>query len=539
MDSELLQRFASEIADFMGPNSSEDARTVQKGLMLYRQGLVTQLAFNQDMVTATVQDVTPVKVSLDLSFFSMSKCSCPSDEWCRHKMAVFFAAYSRIGSVADWVEAWREPMKEKQAAASWGVQAAKDLIKANGVLKPDYGRWVHSFEVSFDTLLHSKKSTTPYVVEELFKIYERQIRAAAPLEKEWRLLYEMVGTVISFKKLAMLSEQSGHSEELTKRTYGQVFDQLLDDADELVEKIGMQSMPFDFDEFILKLKDDTFGLLTCVQGLEFERIYLYRLLWTGLFKKKEWREEEVLKIKERMKELQDWENPGPLMIAGIHLHFLLQKDDSALRSIHSCGDEFVTPYMIHWIDFLSGQKAWKRVGPVIELFLGKIKRYLDQLDGYRSCASFTRTAIRAIAPFCGENDRFDLFEKALAQTLPYSFSDYEYVLFERGMYDKWCEVQAFIGLNFYDIPKERVKVIEKEKPELLLALLHQSAQREIDAKNRSSYKMAVRHLKKLRTIYKKVKRVDDWEYFFETLLERTKRLRAFHEECKRSKLIES
>jgi uncharacterized Zn finger protein len=71
-----------------------------------------------------------------------------------------------------------------------------------------------------------------------------------------------------------------------------------------------------------------------------------------------------------------------------------------------------------------------------------------------------------------------------------------------------------------------------------LGMLHQSALNEINQKNRSSYKAAVRHLKKLRTLYKKTKRVDDWQYFLDSLMEKTKRLRAFHEECKRSKLIE-
>jgi uncharacterized Zn finger protein len=60
----------------------------------------------------------------------------------------------------------------------------------------------------------------------------------------------------------------------------------------------------------------------------------------------------------------------------------------------------------------------------------------------------------------------------------------------------------------------------------------------VDMKNRSSYKQAARVLKKLRTVYKKLKRVPEWEVFFERLLVRTKRLRAFHEECTRSKLIE-
>ncbi|MCM2535765.1 SWIM zinc finger family protein [Neobacillus pocheonensis] len=538
MESIELQHLSNEVRELLHPHDAEDAKLVQKGLMLYRQGTVGQLHFGEDLVTATVQDVTPVKVQLDLTFLSMSECSCPYEGLCRHQMAVFFTAYAKIGSVAEWVEEWREPMKEKKEFTTWGLQTAKDLIKANGVLKPDYSRWVHSFEVSFDTLLASKKYTSPFIITELFQIYERRIHASAPVEQEWRLLYELVGIVISFKKLAVLSEQSGHTEDMVKRAYLHLFHNMMDDADDLVQKIGIQSLPFDFDEFILKLKDDAFELLTAAKGLELERVYLYRLLWSNLFKKKVWREEEAGKIRERMKLLQDWENPLPLMIAGIHLNFLLHNDEAALKMVGRVGDEVVTPYLIHWIDLFSHQKAWKRVSPVIELFLQKLKAYLEELGGYHSCSSFTKTALKAIAPFCVENGRTDLFERALLKTLPYSFADYEYMLFERGQYDRWSELQAYVGLNYYDLPKDRVKLIEKEKPEVLLGMLHQLAQREIDQKNRQSYKLAVRHLKKLRTLYKKMKRLDDWEYFFETLLDKTKRLRAFHEECRRSKLIE-
>jgi hypothetical protein len=358
------------------------------------------------------------------------------------------------------------------------------------------------------------------------------------VEQEWRLLYELVGIVVSFKKLAILSEQAGHTEDMVRRAYLHLFHNMMDDAEDLVQKIGIQSLPFDFDEFILKLKDDAFELLTAVRGLELERVYLYRLLWTHLFKKKPWREEEVRKINERLKELHDWENPLPPTIAGIHLNFLLGDDEPGLKMIGHIEDEVITPYLIHWIDLLSHQKAWKRVAPLIDLFLQKIKGYLEELGGYHSCSSFTKTAVKAIAPYCAENGRTDLFERALTQTLPYSFADYEYLLFERGQFERWGELQAYVGLNYYDLPKERLKMVEKEKPEVLLGMLHQLAQREIEQKNRQSYKLAVRHLKKLRTLYKKMKRPDDWEYFFDTLLDKTKRLRAFHEECKRSKLIE-
>ncbi len=536
--NERIELLAEEIKDLLHPHDADDVKLVQKGLMLYRQGLVKQLQIWNNQITAMVQDVTPCHVKLNFAFLASSQCTCPHEGLCRHQMAVFFAAYAKVGSVADWVAEWREPMKEKNDVATWGLQKAKDLIKANGVMKPDYGRWVESFEVSFDTILNSKKYSSPFIIAELFNIYERRIKASAPVEQEWRLLYEMVGIVVSFKKLAALTEKSGFAEDVVRRAYLSVFHNLIEDADELVLKIGVQSLPFDFDEFILKLKDEVFELLTVSKELEQERVYLYRLLWTNLFKKKEWRDQEIILINDRMKSLQDWENPNPLMVAGIHISFLQQKDELALDLINKIDDKVITPYLLHWVDLLSQTKAWKRVGPLIELFISKLKGYLDFLRTYHTCASFTRSALKAIAPYVSENGKVELYERAMLATLPYSYTEYEFMLFERRQFDKWGDLQAFMGWNFYDLPKERVKVIEKEKPEVLLGMLHQTALNEINQKNRSSYKAAVRHLKKLRTLYKKIKRVDDWQYFLDSLMEKTKRLRAFHEECKRSKLIE-
>ncbi|MEH7180616.1 SWIM zinc finger family protein [Neobacillus vireti] len=536
--NERIELLAEEIKELLHPHATDDVKLVQKGLMLYRQGLVKQLQVWNAQITATVQDVTPCYVKLNFAFLASSQCTCPHEGLCRHQMAVFFAAYSRIGSVADWVAEWREPMKEKSAVTNWGLQAAKDLIKANGVMKPDYRRWVESFEVSFDTILNSKKYSSPFIIAELFNIFERRIKASAPVEQEWRLLYEMVGIVVSFRKLAVLTEDAGFSEESVRRAYLSVFHNLIEDADELVLKIGVQSLPFDFDEFIMQLKDDVFELLTVSTGLEQERIYLYRLLWTNLFKKKEWREQESVRIHERMKSAKEWENLNPLMIAGVHISFLQQKDELALDLIDKIEDSLITPYMLHWIDLLSQTKSWKRVGPVVELFASKLKSYLAFLRTYHSCAAFTRSALKAISPYVLENGKIELYERAMLATLPYSYTEYEFLLFERKQFEKWGDLQAFMGWSYYDLPRERVKVIEKEKPEVLLGMLHQSALQEINQKNRSSYKAAVRHLKKLRTLYKKIKRVDDWQYFLNTLMDKTKRLRAFHEECRRSKLIE-
>ena len=537
---EFVQELADELRELLNPNAPEDARLVQKGLMLYRQGMVSQLQVAESGIQATVQDVAAVKVLLDPQFLGLSECSCPADELCRHQLAVFFAAYAQVGSVGDWVTEWREPVREKKSVVAWGLQKAKDLVKANGLLKPDYGRWVDSFEKSFDALLASKKYTNPFVVPELFGIYRRRLQASAPLEAEWRLLYELVATVVSFRELAVLSEQMGHSEDAVHRSYGHLFESLVDEAEDLLEKIGMQTLPFDFDEFIVGLKDEVFALLAVVPGLVHHRVELYRELWSGLFRKTAWREAELERVLARLRTVTDEENPLPLVLAGIHLNVLLGEDEKALKSLDWIEDEVAVPYMVYWIEYLSGLKVWKRAGRYIDLFLHKLKGYLDSevfVGGFQGRAGVVRTVLRVISPYVSENGRMDVYERAMQCSLPYSYAEYEYFLFERRMYERWGELQALVGMEYQDLPRDRVKVIEKEQPEVLLGMLHQSAQREIDQKNRASYRMAVRHLKKLRTLYKKLKRVDDWEYFLEGLLERTKRLRAFHEECARGKLI--
>ena len=84
-----------------------------------------------------------------------------------------------------------------------------------------------------------------------------------------------------------------------------------------------------------------------------------------------------------------------------------------------------------------------------------------------------------------------------------------------------------------------MKEIQKEQPEVLLPILHLQVVNLIAAKNRSSYREAVRYLKKLRTIYKKAKQVDVWESYIHFISEENKRLRAFQEELKKGKLLDA
>jgi hypothetical protein len=530
---EPLQFASEELKGMLHADEDADVKLVHKGLMLYRQGLVSQLAVQGETISAVVQDVTPANVQLNLSFFSMSECSCPADGFCRHQMSVFLQLLSKAHSVSDWVEEWRRPLKEKQDAKGWGLQKARDLLKTAGAMKPSYDKWIETFEVSFEELFLNKGTTKPYIIPELYSIYIRRLRAGAPTEREWRLLYELIGYIYTFRKLAELSQKLEYEEKVIHRYYGHVFQSIMDDVLERVRTLSGQSLPFAFDEFVEKMKEDSIELIKGDTPLEYERIHMYRLLWSAFFTKKQWRQDESERLR------ANYESSSfPITAGKIHLHFLLREDEEALSLLIDHNPD-LTPYMLYWLDLLNTQKEWKRSALYIDAFIQKLQEYLQLQHDYYACRDFTRMAIKAVSPYCVETGSMDTYERALEETLPYSYNEYEYLLFENKQYEKWGDLQAYIGFDMGMLQNDRIKELEKADPTILLPIYHHGIQMDIGMKNRDHYKAAVRKMKKLRTLYKKLKRADDWSVFLDELLDKHKRLRAFQEECKRGKLIDA
>jgi hypothetical protein len=79
--------------------------------------------------------------------------------------------------------------------------------------------------------------------------------------------------------------------------------------------------------------------------------------------------------------------------------------------------------------------------------------------------------------------------------------------------------------------------VEKEDLHLLLPLYTQAAERYILQKNRSSYRMAVKMISRLQTIYKKLKKLDQWQAYYRHIVNQYSRFRAFQEELAKGKWI--
>lgn len=529
---ELFHAAADSLKSLLWSEREEDAKVVQKGLLLYRQGLVTNVRIDEDLTTAVVQDVTPTEVELDLNFLQISTCTCPAEGFCRHQLAVFFQIYSRIGSVTDWVEDWRTPLQEKKLAQSLGLKKAKDLLKTQGAVKPDYDAWIANFKESFGTIMGNGAYIKPHVVKELFRVYSRKIKAAAPFEHEWKKLYFLIASLHSLHHLFQLPVDMGHSDEEVDRYYVDLFPSMMDEIEDHIKKININAMPFAFDAFIEKLKDDSFFLLNDDFGLQEERITLYITLWTEFFKKQNWREAELVKIDEEWKK----QNTFALHLGRIHQTIMLGDDDRALELIQSI-KHTAGSYMPIWFIYWTERQEWQRMGPFVEHFVTILHDYLRTIRDSYDRMDTAKWAIETLIPYLSKNNKYDLYEKLLVQSLPYSYWIYEDHLFHIGMYERWADLQIFIGYSIDAIPYERIKYLQREEPHVLLPIYHQSIQKHIAMKNRGNYREAVRELKKLRTLYRKLKRQKDWDQFLQLLLEKNKRLRAFQEECERGKLI--
>ena len=126
-----LLPMSQSIQGELDPNQDESKNVVSKGLLLFRQNLVSNVKVRDDEVSAEVQDVTPVTFELNLLFPLLSKCSCPQDKWCRHQMATFFMLYNKVGRVSEWIQNWRS----QSQPATPEAQSLDDLMKKHGALK--------------------------------------------------------------------------------------------------------------------------------------------------------------------------------------------------------------------------------------------------------------------------------------------------------------------------------------------------------------------------------------------------------------------
>jgi hypothetical protein len=368
----------------------------------------------------------------------------------------------------------------------------------------------------------------PYSTEYAAKDVYQTLLKKAPANREWAVLFRMFAAFYSFSALAERLDEAELDDDTAERAGYDVLFHLSDETFDAVKLTG-SAMPFSFEPYIDLIRVDTGRLLSFpYKRFPAARLDLYRLLWDSLLTKMDWRREEL----ERTAPASG--NSTIQTAAHMHQLYLLGEMDKFV-DIAVAGPAELFLYFIHW---LQDAKRSDRFIPLLKAAAALAGDGILFIQDEYSRRLFVRQLLRLI----DEDDLSvrapSLIKELYTALLPFSYASLSYFLIGRGDYAEWIDLQLLVDAELPDLDRAGLKTAIKEAPEETLPLLHHGIAALIAARNRNAYRQAVRFSKRLRTMYKKLKRTDEFDRWLDWLAGDTKRLRAFQEECKKGGLLD-
>lgn len=535
LDSELRKErvlgAGEQIKQLLPPNDGEHSLSViKKGLVLYRQGSVYNVKTTNNSVSAKVQDVTTVQVELDLDFFHLSSCSCPSTPICRHTIATFLYVYANIGRIATFIDYWKEEGNQ--------INILSQMKKASSLLKPEktydehsLSSWITFFDYEYnDWQQKMPSSSTNQLVQSLYHHYYSSIKSKAPKSPEMKQFFHIHAAVTTFMKMLELLNQTKPNDYMLQHIFSPYLFQLLDSVTAAIREMKRYALPFSLDPLLEESVDRFRELLSCSPYYPFERLTMYRTLWLELLRRDAF-------IKKERSQLENEENKShEYDIALMHMDFLQSKDDDLFKNLLTLSPENI-PYTFDWVEDLIQKKNNQRLSKWFSFLLKKIPEYINTPASFEEKRSSVYYFMNLVGQYTTYTKNEKMYEEICRATLPYSFSEYHDFLLNKKEYYTWIELQALLGFAIHEIDKYHLKEAEKAEPKAVLPLYHHAVEEEICLRTRQNYKQAVKYLKKLKTLYRKLKKEEMFENYIIGISEKYRRLRALQEELKKGKLI--
>ncbi len=537
MNDDQWRMLVQDVAEFY------DDVTIKRGYQYYKQGRVGTLTLPAPReILAVVEGTDSYRVELNLDFFTLSACTCPVNGNCKHMVAVLLAYADQQGrSIHALVNAKSSPIVNAYANAAANAsrqQAQEDrTMKENQAkLEAAAGRiaelpvseW-HACMNLCAAPLERMVRNTGYATEA-----KSAIRAfARQLPGELEPLFELHVRLFLIDKLvrptpapplgyaqdSFIGYQTQVAIEGLQEEIASLFDQ------EIAIYVGSKHWP-SMEETIDWLRRRMLAR-SSIQAYLAPVYYQLWELWigphadgAGLYL------EELRKLAQADEELGKQPARDNWLLAQGWMHFYIGQDQEAWALLREASG---AEHLLGYLSELLRKEDWPRlaawlaeIGPMLhthrrntlQAYYQYWERLLDEIPE-------------------AEPRMLD----ACLRMLPYSAGIYEELLLSRGHWQDWIDYQLSRGSEPLDYRVSVLQPIEKEAPALLLPFYHQAVERYVLQKNRSSYKAAVKLLKRLAKLYAKLKQSERWEAFLYEFTDRHSRLRALNEELRKGKLI--
>ncbi|MEK3916024.1 SWIM zinc finger domain-containing protein [Paenibacillus sp. FSL H7-0331] len=493
--------------------------TLSRGFNYFKQQRVASLIITENrVVQARVTGSEDYSVKLYLDKFLSNTCTCPVRTSCKHLAAVIMELADRLGYPASQI-----------VNANYHLKRATSIISPESQLKQlpdmDINSW-HKFLNQYTA--HVKPSYDQGTFTNVLRYELQNIRKAAiPFSEMDLIFFELHQELFILRKIKEQTAQgtvSYYTSSVLYRMY-----------DEIHAWLHQKSAQIDFTLAGERLKQ-TLSYVRQQLAKETDQKYLDYGLYTALWKywitpypdAEQWVLQEINDITQQTTDSIS----SSLSAAKAFLYLYQSRTSDAWAALEASGtlNKAPTRLFLPFLNHIAAAHDWDNLIDWLlrtaSYFYGQRTKELDAYLGY------WKEAVAHVPE--AEKQLWTVLE----EMLPHSALIIDEMLYEQRKWKPWLEMQIFKG---QDPLYHRVSVlqpIEKEAPALLLPYYHQAIEHYVSLKNRHDYKLAVKLLKRLDKVYKKMKQAERWDRFFSGFMERHSRLRALQEELKKGKLLE-
>lgn len=493
--------------------------TLSRGFQYFKQQYVTSLNITGNrVVQAKVTGSEDHKVTLLLEQLSSSYCTCPVHTNCKHQAAVMMELADRLGYPASQIVNAKQHLLRAAATPS-AVSLLKELPhmdvygwyefmnQATSFVKPGYDQGMY-IEALRNQLSNVMKGPTPFTEMDL-------------------IYFELHQHLFILRKVIELSTLGSLALNLSYTTYRLY--------DEVHAFLRQKATLFDFTLSAERLKQ-TFSCLRQQLADEKGHKYLEYGLYTAMWKywispqpeANYWVSQELNAMEQQTPDMDS----SSLAAAKAFLYLHQAKSSEAWAALEASGTIAKAPasLLLPFLNLLSSSGEW---GALVDWLMRTASHFYGPMTKERlAYMGYWKEAVEHV-PEAAEQ-----LWNILEGMLPHSTPVIEDMLYERHNWKAWIEMQILLERDPFYHRVSVLQPIEKEAPELLLPFYHQAIEHYVALKNRQNYKAAVKLLKRLVKVYKKMKQIERWDHFFSRFMERNSRLRALHEELKKGKLLE-
>ncbi|WP_242271358.1 SWIM zinc finger domain-containing protein [Bacillus cereus group sp. BfR-BA-01310] len=525
-----IMMIANEFVQGLDPEQVADQEHVATARHLYRSGVVYNVDFDGYTLSGTVDaDGSVYSVHIPIRNVAESYCDCFAPTQCEHMLAVLLSAASSFGKVGDVLTLFKNNKKPSLPP----IRTARQVLQSSAFEEKDYKSWQSYFENEYESFKKEQARLTykqMYFLMSIFTDFYTKLERKAPRIIAIHELFKLHAALYCFQKLLEEIQEFEVNKVYSYHQPVNVVRLLVDKIESIVRDLKSESIPSESKPILQETARLVHEVFFSTDSYTQERFFIYRHIWGELLRSEEQLQEEEKRIDAKI-------NPLSKALASSHLLFLNNEDLLAMELLKKQPASVVSLYF-YWLEELLNAMQWDRAKNWLSFTYKQVKQTIHEQENTVFIQDIVRLFVMMYETYATHTNEQAGFEMILQELLPYSFTNYEQYVLAKKQYRTWAELHLLNGFEAIELLKEPLKDIEKEAPEVALPLYHLAATEAIEERNRKSYRRAVRYLKKLRMLYKRLKRTDEWDAFIIHIANLHSRLRALQEELRRGKLID-